>query len=103
MFSSISQPISALSQRVFSHGHIAHINSQQASHILCMNLQAWPINATLQEKMHTFSDSSSMAVIGISKLILAHTSQYFHQISSSYAFLEKHLTFSTETHDNMTM
>ena len=53
MSSSISQPISALSQRVFNHGHVSHINSQEASHILCMNLQACAIVATLQQEKCT--------------------------------------------------
>ena len=57
MFSSISQPIFTLSQRDLNHGHLSHINSQQVSHILCMNLWVHAINATLQQEKWTFSDT----------------------------------------------
>ena len=57
-FSLISQPISAPSKQDFNHGHISNIYSQQqASHILHMSLWACAINATLQQEMHTFSDT----------------------------------------------
>ena len=56
MFSLISQPTSALSQQDFNHRHFLHIHTQQASHILCMNLWEGTIKATLQlVKKHTKS------------------------------------------------
>ena len=53
MFSLISRSISALSQQEFNHGHVSHIHSQQASHILWMNLQEHTINAAQQQEKCT--------------------------------------------------
>ena len=80
-FSLISQQTSAHSKQDFKYGHVSHIHSQSASHILWMNLHVHAINATLHMKNgHIFRHTSSMGVIGISQSILAHTSKYFHHI-----------------------
>ena len=55
-FSSISQPISTLSQCDSNHRHFLHIHIQQASYISSMNHWAHAIQATLQQaKVYTNS------------------------------------------------